>query len=83
MVSHQSLLKIVKMFGRGQTILSDNILVIVLEFLSEIRKEYYGNNQIKSEYLYVNGKKHGVWKRWYSNGQIKLKEYYHKGKMVM
>jgi antitoxin component YwqK of YwqJK toxin-antitoxin module len=38
--------------------------------MTEVKYTYYPNGQLASEWIEINGKKDGYYKRYYSNGQI-------------
>lgn len=43
-------------------------------------KEYYGNEQLYSECVYINGKRNGLYKLYYDNGQLYIECNYINGK---
>lgn len=40
------------------------------ELVTETIRNYYDNGQLMWEISYLNGKKHGTWKKYYENGQL-------------
>jgi antitoxin component YwqK of YwqJK toxin-antitoxin module len=43
---------------------------------TEIERTYWGDGQLRSELLYVNGVLHGMGRWWYPNGQLRLERAY-------
>jgi antitoxin component YwqK of YwqJK toxin-antitoxin module len=43
---------------------------------TEIKRTYWGNGQLCSEYPCADGTPHGVWKWWYRNGQLRSEQSY-------
>lgn len=64
--SYQSLMKVVSLYN--QSTFPDKIFVIILEFLCEIRSQFYDNRRLKSQDSYVNGVPHGEKKGWFNTG---------------
>ena len=48
---------------------------------TKVEKDYYDNGQLKYEWLYQNGKRHGICKGWYKNGQPYYEYLYQDGKV--
>ena len=46
----------------------------------EVKKEYYGSGELKSEVPYKNGKKEGLETKWYRNGKKKAEFHFKNGK---
>ena len=46
-----------------------------------ILNEYYDDGDLKIEYSFENGKKHGLQKRWYNNNQLEIIYNYDMGKL--
>ena len=38
--------------------------------MAEVKRTYYNDEVLKEEWIEINGKKDGYYKRYYSNGQI-------------
>jgi antitoxin component YwqK of YwqJK toxin-antitoxin module len=48
---------------------------------TKIERIYHPNGQLRSEYLYVDGKRHGIMKWWYQDGQLESEHPYVDGKL--
>lgn len=44
-----------------------------------VKKDYYSNGQLQSEYTFKDDEYHGLHRDWYENGQLKYEAIYREG----
>ena len=48
--------------------------------MNEVKRDYWENGQLRHEYPYVDGNRHGLSRWWHENGQLWCEEPYVDGK---